>query len=82
MNSQQWEAWAEDKYGSLENARAIRRAAAAKSSRNKGKDSGFAKLAREDPEYHKEIARKGGYSRAANLKAQAQQTADDSFEAK
>jgi len=65
MNSSDWEAWAFKRYGSVETARAIRRAAAAKSSRNKGKDSGFAKLKREDPERFKEITRSGGRAKAA-----------------
>ena len=75
MNSSEWKSWAVEQYGSLENARAIRRRAAALSSRNKGKDSGFAKMKRENPDYHKEVARKGGNQRAQNLKAQADKTA-------
>lgn len=69
MNASQWEVWAVKTYGSLEKARVIRRRAAALSSRNKGKDSGFAKMKRENPEYHKAVARKGGHRRAEKLKA-------------
>lgn len=69
MRAEDWEPWAIKTYGSLEAARAIRRRAGNKSSRNKGKDSGFAKMKREDPERHKEITRRGGKNRAQKLKA-------------
>ncbi len=69
MNKEQWQTWAVEKYGSLDEARAIRRRVGALSPRNKGKDSGFAKLAREDPERHKEITSRGGKSRAQKINA-------------
>lgn len=60
MNGKEWAVWATNKYGSLEAAKAVRRKAGENSTRNKGKQGGFAHIKSNDPERFKEVSAKGG----------------------